>query len=125
MSDQGSQIISNSTYNLLAILLSKLEGLEAYDEYMSDMDGEGKQLLDKYAAMMSATPSFCVTPLRGLSNRAGYGSFLTPLTPGQTAKRTCCWFFHSAFRSRWLALYSFRAMVKRRASSRRACSLRE
>jgi len=37
-----AEIISNSTYNLLAILLSKLEGLEAYDEYMGDMDGEGR-----------------------------------------------------------------------------------
>ena len=42
-----AEIISNSTYNLLAILLSKLEGLEAYDEYMGDMDGEGRSIIEQ------------------------------------------------------------------------------
>ena len=40
-----AEIISNGTYNLLAVLLSKLEGLEAYDEYMEDMTGEGKNVI--------------------------------------------------------------------------------
>ena len=43
----ADQIISNSTYNLLAIMLSKLEGLEAYDTYLEDMDGEGRRLIEE------------------------------------------------------------------------------
>ena len=42
----ADNIISDSTYNLLAVLLSKLEGLEAYDTYLDDMDGEGKQIIE-------------------------------------------------------------------------------
>ena len=40
-------IVSDSTYNLLAILLSKLEGLEAYDTYLEDMNGEGKKIIEQ------------------------------------------------------------------------------
>jgi hypothetical protein len=40
-------MISDPTYNLLAILLSKLEGLEAYDLYLEDMDGDGKQIIEQ------------------------------------------------------------------------------
>ncbi|HEX9990914.1 MAG TPA: hypothetical protein VGE45_20845 [Chloroflexia bacterium] len=40
-------IISNRTYNLLAILLSKLEGLEAYNTYEEDMEQEDMKLLDQ------------------------------------------------------------------------------
>ena len=52
MSDNGNQsgdgnIISNRTYNLLAILLSKLEGLEAYNTYEEDMEQEDMKLLDQ------------------------------------------------------------------------------
>ncbi|MDQ3929280.1 MAG: hypothetical protein M3328_09050 [Chloroflexota bacterium] len=52
MSDNGSQsgdgnIISNRTYNLLAILLSKLEGLEAYNTYEEDMEQEDMKLLEQ------------------------------------------------------------------------------
>ena len=43
----ADNIISDSTYNLLAILLSKLEGLEAYDTYLDDMDGDGRQLIEQ------------------------------------------------------------------------------
>ncbi|HKP52484.1 MAG TPA: hypothetical protein VJ183_07515 [Chloroflexia bacterium] len=43
----ADNIISDSTYNLLAVLLSKLEGLEAYDTYLDDMDGEGKQIIEQ------------------------------------------------------------------------------
>jgi hypothetical protein len=43
----ADNIISDSTYNLLAILLSKLEGLEAYDTYLDDMEGEGRQLIEQ------------------------------------------------------------------------------
>lgn len=39
-------ILSNRTYNLLAILLSKLEGLEAYDTYAEDMQEEDMKMLD-------------------------------------------------------------------------------
>ena len=45
--NQGGEILSDSTYNLLAVLLSKLEGLEAYDTYLDDMDGEGKRLIEQ------------------------------------------------------------------------------
>jgi rubrerythrin len=41
------EILSDSTYNLLAILLSKLEGLEAYDTYLEDMDGEGRKVVEQ------------------------------------------------------------------------------
>lgn len=43
----ADNIISDSTYNLLAILLSKLEGLEAYDTYLDDMEGEGRQMIEQ------------------------------------------------------------------------------
>lgn len=43
----ADNIISDSTYNLLAVLLSKLEGLEAYDTYLDDMEGEGRQLIEQ------------------------------------------------------------------------------
>ena len=41
------EILSDSTYNLLAVLLSKLEGLEAYDTYLEDMDGEGRSVIEQ------------------------------------------------------------------------------
>ena len=43
----GETVISNRTYNLMAILLTKLEGLEAYDTYQDDMQEEDTQLLDQ------------------------------------------------------------------------------
>ena len=43
----ADHIISDSTYNLLAILLSKLEGLEAYDTYLEDMDGDGAKMIEQ------------------------------------------------------------------------------
>jgi rubrerythrin len=43
------EILSDSTYNLLAVLLSKLEGLEAYDTYLQDMDGDGKRIIEQIA----------------------------------------------------------------------------
>ena len=42
-----AEIISDQTYNLLAILLSKLEGLEAYDTYLEDMDGDSRSLIEQ------------------------------------------------------------------------------
>ena len=42
-----NNIVSDSTYNLLAILLSKLEGLEAYDTYLEDMNGDGKKIIEQ------------------------------------------------------------------------------
>jgi hypothetical protein len=42
-----NNIISDSTYNVLAILLSKLEGLEAYDTYLQDMDGDGREIIEQ------------------------------------------------------------------------------
>ena len=43
----ADNIIRDSTYNLLAIMLSKLEGLEAYDTYLEDMDGDGAKLIEQ------------------------------------------------------------------------------
>jgi hypothetical protein len=43
----ADHIISDSTYNLLAIMLSKLEGLEAYDTYLEDMDGDGAKMIEQ------------------------------------------------------------------------------
>jgi hypothetical protein len=58
----ANNIISDATYNLLAILLSKLEGLEAYDTYLDDMDGDEKQIIEqirrddeKHAEMLRST----------------------------------------------------------------------
>ncbi len=33
------EVISDRTYDLLAVMLSKLEGLEAYDTYLEDLEG--------------------------------------------------------------------------------------
>lgn len=46
----GEEIISDSTYNLLAVLLSKLEGLEAYNTYLEDADDNSRQLLQRIQA---------------------------------------------------------------------------
>jgi hypothetical protein len=45
----ADHIISDSTYNLLAIMLTKLEGLEAYDTYLEDMDNgsDGAKLIEQ------------------------------------------------------------------------------
>ena len=42
-----AEIISDNTYNLLAILLSKLEGLEAYDTYLQDADDQSRQIIEQ------------------------------------------------------------------------------
>ena len=43
-----NNLISDQTYNLLAILLSKLEGLEAYDTYMEDMqESEDRKMIEQ------------------------------------------------------------------------------
>jgi hypothetical protein len=47
MADQDGEVISNRTYDLLAIFLSKLEGLQAYDEYMGDLDGTTRKIVEK------------------------------------------------------------------------------
>jgi len=40
-------VISDPTYNLLAIMLSKLEGLEAYDLYLEEMNSDGKEIIQQ------------------------------------------------------------------------------
>lgn len=42
-----ADIISDKTYNLLAIMLSKLEGLAAYDTYLEDVDGEERNIIEQ------------------------------------------------------------------------------
>lgn len=41
--------IDNQTYNLLQVLTSKLEAVEAYNIYEEDMDGEAASLLRQIA----------------------------------------------------------------------------
>ena len=41
--------IDNQTYNLLQILTSKLEAVEAYNIYDEDMDGKAAELMNKIA----------------------------------------------------------------------------
>ena len=43
----GEVILSTRNYDLLAILLTKLEGLEAYDTYMDDLQEEDKALIEQ------------------------------------------------------------------------------
>jgi bacterioferritin (cytochrome b1) len=43
------EILSDNTYNLLAILLSKLEGLEAYDTYLQDADDDSRKIIEQIA----------------------------------------------------------------------------
>lgn len=54
MSDKNSsrtmsgEIVADATYDLLAVMLSKLEGLEAYDTYLEDLEGvdeKGAQII--------------------------------------------------------------------------------
>ena len=40
-------ILSDSTYNMLSILLSKLEGLDIYDTYLEDMEGDGREIIQQ------------------------------------------------------------------------------
>lgn len=42
-----AEILSNNTYNLLAVLLSKLEGLEIYDTYLEDADETSRNILEQ------------------------------------------------------------------------------
>ncbi|HEX8229138.1 MAG: hypothetical protein M3437_17945 [Chloroflexota bacterium] len=44
-----AEILSDNTYNLLAILLSKLEGLEAYDTYLQDADDDSRKIIEQIA----------------------------------------------------------------------------
>jgi hypothetical protein len=41
--------IDNQTYNLLQILTSKLEAVEAYNIYEEDMDGDSAALMNRIA----------------------------------------------------------------------------
>ncbi len=41
------EVLSDNTYNLLAILLSKLEGLEAYDTYLEDANSSSRQVIEQ------------------------------------------------------------------------------
>ncbi|HVF98401.1 MAG TPA: hypothetical protein VND68_01070 [Chloroflexia bacterium] len=43
------EILSDNTYNLLAILLSKLEGLEAYDTYLQDATDDSRKIIEQIA----------------------------------------------------------------------------
>ena len=43
------EILSDNTYNLLAILLSKLEGLEAYDTYLQDANDDSRKIIEQIA----------------------------------------------------------------------------
>lgn len=47
--DQIESPVDNQTYNLLQILTSKLEAVEAYSIYEEDMSGEAAELLVQMA----------------------------------------------------------------------------
>lgn len=44
-----AEILSDNTYNLLAILLSKLEGLAAYETYLQDADDDSRGIIEQIA----------------------------------------------------------------------------
>lgn len=46
-SGQGSSPVDNRTYNLLQMLVSKLEAIEAYEIYMEDLEGQEQQLVQR------------------------------------------------------------------------------
>jgi rubrerythrin len=48
MQDQGSPV-DNQTYNLLQILTSKLEAVEAYEVYEEDLSGDAAKVVEEIA----------------------------------------------------------------------------
>jgi hypothetical protein len=47
-SGQESSPVDDRTYNLLQLLVSKLEAIEAYGIYMEDLDGRELQMVQRF-----------------------------------------------------------------------------
>jgi hypothetical protein len=45
---QGRYPVPNNTYNIMQVLVSKLEAIEAYGKYMNDADQHTKQLFQRF-----------------------------------------------------------------------------
>jgi tyrosyl-tRNA synthetase len=48
MERRGGAPVDNLTYDLLQTLTSKLEAIEAYGKYLSDADGDTRQLFESF-----------------------------------------------------------------------------
>lgn len=44
---QGNYPVDNFTYDLMQVMVSKLESIEAYQKYMKDADQQGRQLFQE------------------------------------------------------------------------------
>lgn len=60
---QGFYPVDNATYNLLQMLTSKLEALEAYQKYEKDFTGEHRQFFHK---MVESDRDHCLQLMRML-----------------------------------------------------------
>ena len=47
MAQQGNYPVENKTYNLLQVVTSKLEAIEAYQRYLKDADDETRGFLEE------------------------------------------------------------------------------
>ncbi len=47
MAQQGAYPVDNNTYNLIQMLSSKLESIEAYQKYQQDADQQTRGLIDQ------------------------------------------------------------------------------
>jgi hypothetical protein len=47
-SGQGNSPVDDRTYNLLQLLVSKLEAIEAYEIYMEDLEGRELQMVQRF-----------------------------------------------------------------------------
>jgi hypothetical protein len=45
---QGRYPVDNNTYNLMQVMVSKLESIEAYQKYMNDGDQKSKELFQQF-----------------------------------------------------------------------------
>ena len=70
-SGQGSSPVDNRTYNLLQMLVSKLEAIEAYDIYMEDLEGQEQQLVQR---LQDQDRQAAMELVRALGLRTGGGS---------------------------------------------------
>jgi hypothetical protein len=52
---QGQYPVDNQTYNLMQVVVSKLESIEAYGKYMKDGDQKTKQLFQELIDQDRAT----------------------------------------------------------------------
>lgn len=46
-SGQGQYPVDNNTYNLMQVIVSKLESIEAYNKYMKDASGQTRGIFEE------------------------------------------------------------------------------